>query len=637
MTNERLQIGYLEVQNRPTVNGVGVLLQGEAAGGSVENVVYTTGNQTVTGLKSFSDVSVTNKLTFRNAEISWGGLGSGVYFSQPNNSATQIIDYIDTDLSITRGNVQGIYNAELENSWDENGNGGPDGTVWNKDGYDDLSNVADRTFDSLIDIFNNQIGNNIVGSPLVMRDTTNDKYYKILFDNWQQGGADTDTYAGFSYTRWLIVDPTYPYPAVSGEKLNFKNKTEFDIRPIVNGTGVLLSGEAAKFTLPNTVVYTTGNQAIDGNKDFYGDEVIFSGTNVVFTENTGTVNGDWRFGRRPTVNGTGVLLSGEAGNLPTTIVYRTGDQIISGNKSFYGDILLSGTNNRIGKSQYIETDNDFVYIRQAGGNIILSSEEYVLFDDQQSPSVLWDNRVLNDSLGQPALDWNNRNLINKNGTTVLSWTGVNIGIGTIIPSEKLEVVGNIKANNLVYNTGNQTISGIKTFNNRPTVNGSGIALTADTSKIIDKFTPSQNQPPSTGFARFDTRNSILVLDFNDTTNESGTFVGSIPDTANISNGLNVRINWSALSGTSGSCVWGARFMNLNTDLDIDSFDVAGFASGVANATNGVPTVTQITCTGINGLTTGSFYRMLVFRNSTDTVNDTMLGDAEINFIEVRTV
>jgi len=187
----------------------------------------------------------------------------------------------------------------------------------------------------------------------------------------------------------------------------------------------------------------------------------------------------------------------------------------------------------------------------------------------------------------------------------------------------------------LYISGNLVVSGNSSFSNRPTVNGSGIALTADTSKIIDKFTPSQNQPPSTGFARFDTRNSILVLDFNDTTNDSGTFVGSIPDTANISNGLNVRINWSATTGTSGSCVWGARFANLSGNLDTISFGTTGFGTGTANSTNGVPTVTQITCTGIGTLTTGSFYRMLVFRNSADTVNDTLFNDAEINFIEVR--
>ena len=46
-----------------------------------------------------------------------------------------------------------------------------------------------------------------------------------------------------------------------------------------------------------------------------------------------------------------------------------------------------------------------------------------------------------------------------------------IGIGTNSPSEKLEVVGNIIANNLVYNTGNQNISGTKTFDLAPIISG----------------------------------------------------------------------------------------------------------------------------------------------------------------------
>ena len=43
-----------EFLNRPTVNGTGVLLSGEVIGGTVvENVVYTTGNQTISGIKTF--------------------------------------------------------------------------------------------------------------------------------------------------------------------------------------------------------------------------------------------------------------------------------------------------------------------------------------------------------------------------------------------------------------------------------------------------------------------------------------------------------------------------------------------------------------------------------------------------------
>jgi hypothetical protein len=52
-------------------------------------------------------------------------------------------------------------------------------------------------------------------------------------------------------------------------------------------------------------------------------------------------------------------------------------------------------------------------------------------------------------------------------------TNGNVGIDTAYPSERLEVNGNVLANNLVYNTGNQTISGIKTF---ITVNESFLVL-----------------------------------------------------------------------------------------------------------------------------------------------------------------
>jgi hypothetical protein len=50
-------------QNRPTVNGTGVLLSGEGGGGAVENVVYTTGDQEVSGIKNFSETLKAGKIT----------------------------------------------------------------------------------------------------------------------------------------------------------------------------------------------------------------------------------------------------------------------------------------------------------------------------------------------------------------------------------------------------------------------------------------------------------------------------------------------------------------------------------------------------------------------------------------------
>jgi hypothetical protein len=73
----------------------------------------------------------------------------------------------------------------------------------------------------------------------------------------------------------------------------------FSERPLVNGTGVLLSGDIDLASL----VYTTGNQVISGIKTFAETGVFSSGISV---------SGSASFTERPTVNGTGVMLQGEA-------------------------------------------------------------------------------------------------------------------------------------------------------------------------------------------------------------------------------------------------------------------------------------------------------------------------------------
>ena len=154
-----------------------------------------------------------------------------------------------------------------------------------------------------------------------------------------------------------IIDTNLPVYATGNQIISgVKN---FASRPTVNGTGFLLSGEAANITLPTTIVYTTGNQTISGNKNFVenvtfgdqaqdnlfvvsGNEVSFgvyptiNGTGIVYTQGDQIISGTKTFASRPTVNGTGVLLIGEASSvtLPATILYTTGSQIISGNKTF---------------------------------------------------------------------------------------------------------------------------------------------------------------------------------------------------------------------------------------------------------------------------------------------------------------
>lgn len=166
--------------------------------------------------------------------------------------------------------------------------------------------------------------------------------------------------------------------------------------------------------------------------------------------------------------------------------------------------------------------------------------------------------------------------------------------------------------------------------------GGGAAGGGGGTKTLAVFTPLDNQPPATNFATLDTRNSIAVLDFDDgATNEESVFVGCIPEAANLTSGLSVRVTWAATTATSGNCRWGVQWMKLDTDIDSDSFDTATEGGSATSATSGICTTTSITCTSIDSLAAGDFYRVKIYRDSSDTTNDTMTGDAELVAVEIR--
>lgn len=163
------------------------------------------------------------------------------------------------------------------------------------------------------------------------------------------------------------------------------------------------------------------------------------------------------------------------------------------------------------------------------------------------------------------------------------------------------------------------------------------SVAVNTNKTIATFSALDNNPPASNFATLDTRNSIAVLDFSDTTEESAIFIGSIPNNTSTASGLKVRILWTATAATSGNCRWGVQFEKMTTDLDSDSFDTATETHSATNATNGIATITEITCTTIDSLSGGDFFRLKIYRDASDTTNDTMSDDAELIAVEVRSV
>jgi hypothetical protein len=152
-------------------------------------------------------------------------------------------------------------------------------------------------------------------------------------------------------------------------------------------------------------------------------------------------------------------------------------------------------------------------------------------------------------------------------------------------------------------------------------------------KTYGKFTPMVSQPPASNFATLDTRNSIAVLDFDDSTEESIDVVDVLPEAANVASGLKVRLFLACTSATSGDIRFGAKFEKYGTDIDSDSFDTATEATIAASGTSGIEVVLEITCTTIDSIVAGDRYRLRVYRDTSGA--DTVTGDVELSAWEVR--
>lgn len=104
-------------------------------------------------------------------------------------------------VGITRDSNNGIYNPYREGSWDSDVS--PGGTLWNIDGWADLTDVESRTYTNFYAAFGNGgLGNKVIGAECVMYLPDNGKYYAVKFSQWTQGqNGGGPGGGGFAYTR----------------------------------------------------------------------------------------------------------------------------------------------------------------------------------------------------------------------------------------------------------------------------------------------------------------------------------------------------------------------------------------------------------------------------------------------------
>lgn len=152
------------------------------------------------------------------------------------------------------------------------------------------------------------------------------------------------------------------------------------------------------------------------------------------------------------------------------------------------------------------------------------------------------------------------------------------------------------------------------------------------------LTPTQNEPPATGYATLDSRNSVFVLDFDDSAVESAVFRGVVPGQY-AGGGFTVDLYWLATSATAGDAKWGVsaeRDDPNHFDLDGDNFGTESTVTTTANATSGKVVKSSLTITHANlgSPDPGDPFRVKVRRLASD-VADTMSGDAELAAVHVK--
>jgi hypothetical protein len=128
-------------------------------------------------------------------------LDDAVSFEKANGATgNTAIDFIDDGIALTRGNQNYLYNPLEEESVDRDVS--PIGTLWNRDGWGDLSDYQSRDYGTFDDTFGGNL-TEITDYEIIMYDTVNNKYYTFDFTGWTQGQNG----GGFAYTRRLIIDP----------------------------------------------------------------------------------------------------------------------------------------------------------------------------------------------------------------------------------------------------------------------------------------------------------------------------------------------------------------------------------------------------------------------------------------------
>jgi hypothetical protein len=589
----------------------------------IQDVVYTTGNQTVSGQKWFTydDPTITQysyNSKYANLAIA-EGYGPGVVTFKP------VIDYRTftygqpsyyySGINYATGSVQ-IYFDTGDSRW-KYYNGGlapaffiaksPIVTPGGFEAKIPLKGWTDNS-DQIVDIkFYPQI-QHAESHASGERDALDPSSIGAVAVTGNQSITGIKTFTSelvgsknfiFQMPLQALGDnPAYGLKLVGG---NFTGVQYF-------GESVFISGGGGN-SIGGSITLQAGRGAVlSGEVAGWGDLFRFNGVaiindkgeviapSVVRTTSNQTISGVKTFTSRPTVNGTGVVLSGEVALLPTTIVYTTGNQTISGVKTFATGIIapnlvyntgsqyISGTKlfvGAVGIGASSDPTNNKLYFYDTGTaayNTIQSFSPdigitYFEFSDQ-TPS----NTVVIDVVNK---------IISGNSNSSMNFTArpfVN-GTGVLLSGEATSGPGSLT--NVVYTTGNQTISGNKIFAENLTISGTGFFQNINLSNLSEL---------NISGARINISGSSGVYINTDLqVTRSGTFSSGVNlQNSQIINAVPQLINVNSNFNITGT--YNTRLILANSSTSITGTIVSGNATGFNVSINQIGTG-QVTITG----------------------------------------
>lgn len=386
--------GLKTFSTRPEINGSGVLLQGEAAAGSVSNVVFTTGDQTISGAKIFS----TGGGAYLKSESIYTNNASALKLSDnPGNTAllplntlylNSVSPFETTQSNVNTTGIKIYFNFTNDNQQELSRHIRTQSIIF-QTGFNPSVGpwitVAENVQNSTGIIISGNT--NISPRPLFINYSLEDRLKHI------------ETNGVFSLLSGEkmgvgIHNPSEKLHVVGNLKLDGRLIT--NTRPTINGTGVLLSGEAAQVDLSSTV-RTTGNQTISGTKTFVTNSLLYSGVNVNFDKNTNvTFSGTPVFTSGINSN---VLFDSRTSNFNFDSFMNSKMIFVSGNSNITGTLPLNLANGynvsitQMGTGKVVFTGVNGVSIRQrlglystAGRYAVASllhmnNNEYILYGD----------------------------------------------------------------------------------------------------------------------------------------------------------------------------------------------------------------------------------------------------------------